>query len=307
LSKSIFFRQAISSSRQLTVVVLVLLLSSPSISNAISGGVRANAPERIRIQDLEKHNDPIASYIVEILALTIKKSGASYVIEKLEDEPIPQTRQILDMSQNRGKLDVIWTMTSDEREKEILPIRIPIDKGFFGWRIAFVHSDNASLLHGVKTIEDLAAFKAGQGHFWPDTSILRSNGLSVVTGSDETLANMLKAKRFDYFPRPIIAIWNEKKNQKAFSSFAIDTTFVLHYPTAFYFFVAPNKKKLAADLTKGLERAIADGSFEITFNKYFQAFIRDADIKNRYIFELKNPLIRDGSLPLNRPELWYRP
>ena len=292
---------------RLHVVALIFLLSILPISNAISGGVKTKPQERIRIQDLEKHHDPIANYIVEILALAIKKSGISYVIEKLDDEPVPQTRQILDMSQNRGKLDVIWTMTSDEREKEILPIRIPIDKGFFGWRIAFVHGDNPSILQGVKTLGDLANFKAGQGHFWPDTPILRSNGLPVVTGSDETLANMLKAKRFDYYPRPIIAIWNEKKNQKDFSNFAIDTTFVLHYPTAFYFFVAPNRKKLADDLTKGLERAIADGSFESTFNKYFQGFIRDADIKNRLIFELKNPLIRDGSLPMNRPELWYRP
>ena len=305
--QSIFLTQVDRISRQLPIVALMFLLSLFSVSNTIAGGVKAKAPESIRIQDLEKHNDPIANYIVEVLGLAIKKSGTSYVIEKLQDEPIPQARQILDMSQNRGKLDVIWTMTSDEREKEILPIRIPIDKGFFGWRIAFVHSDNANLLRGVKTIEDLANFKAGQGHFWPDTPILRSNGLPVVTGSDETLANMLKAKRFDYFPRPIIAIWNEKKNQKEFSSFAIDTTFVLHYPTAFYFFVTPSRKKLAADLTKGLERAIADGSFETVFNKYFQGFIRDADIKNRYIFELKNPLIGNGSLPLNRPELWYRP
>ncbi len=211
------------------------------------------------------------------------------------------------MSHNRGPLDVIWTMTSDEREKQVLPIRIPIDKGFFGWRIAFVNGDNPSLLHGVKTIEDLAKFKAGQGYLWPDTPILRSNGLPVVTGSDETLANMLSAKRFDYFPRPIIAIWNEQKNQKEFSSFAIDTTFVLHYPTAFYFFVAPDRTKLAQDLSTGLERAIADGSFDTVFNKYFQGFIRQADIKNRHIFELENPLIGPGSLPLNRPELWFRP
>ena len=107
--------------------------------------------ERIRIQDLEKVNDPIATYIVEILALAIKKSGQPYVIAKLPGETIPQARQILDMSHNRGQLDVIWTMTSDERESELLPIRVPIDKGFFGWRIAFVNGDQATLLHSVKT------------------------------------------------------------------------------------------------------------------------------------------------------------
>ena len=274
------------------------------------GGAHAETPkqvQRIRIQDLEKVNDPIASYIVEILALAIKKSGKAYIIEKLPGAPIPQARQIVDLSHNRGDIDVIWTMTSDERESQMLPIRIPIDKGFFGWRIAFVHKDNIDLLHHVKTKSDLAKFKAGQGYLWPDTDILRSNGLPVVTGSDESLANMLNAKRFDYFPRPVIAIWNEQKYQKEYSNLAIDTTFILHYPTAFYFFVAPKQTKLAEDLTLGLERAIADGSFEAVFNKYFQTFIRQADIKNRLIFDLNNPLIKANSLPLDRPKLWYRP
>jgi hypothetical protein len=309
LTEPTFFPQRKSMSLHRHMATLVLFLCVFSISMVICADTQAKTktPERIHIQDLEKYHDPIASYVVEILALALKKSGAPYIIEKLPDEPIPQARQILNISHNRGTLDVIWTMTSDEREKAMLPIRIPIDKGFFGWRIAFVHNDNARLLQNVKTIADLAKFKAGQGYLWPDTPILRSNGLPVVTGSDETLANMLSAKRFDYFPRPIIAIWNEQKNQKEFSTFAIDTTFVLHYPTAFYFFVAPNRKKLAEDLTTGLNRAIADGSFDMVFNKHFQNFIRQADIKTRHILELDNPLINIDSLPLSRPDLWYHP
>jgi hypothetical protein len=51
-------------------------------------------------------------------------------LKKLGGESILQVRQIVDMPQNRGELDVIWTMISDERERQILPIRIHIDKGF---------------------------------------------------------------------------------------------------------------------------------------------------------------------------------
>ena len=259
----------------------------------------------IRIQDLERTNDPIASYIVEILRLAIKKSGVDYVIVKSTEAPVPQARQIFDSSQNQGKLDVIWTMTSDEREKQIRAIKIPIDKGFFGWRIPFIHSDNPDLLKSATSLAELAKFRAGQGTQWPDTDILRHNGLAVVTGSDEALANMLRVKRFDYFPRPIIAIWNEQKNVE-YRHFVIDKTFVLHYPTAFYFFVSPKRTQLAEDLTRGLERAVEDGSFDRTFNKYFADFIRDADIKHRVIFDLKNPLIKEGSLPTN-PKFWFKP
>lgn len=289
-----------------TLSACMLLASLSAWSSAETPVQLPPNPQRLRIQDLEKAHDPIAAYVVEILALAIKKSGEAYVIEKLSGAPVPQARQIVDLSHNRGDLDVIWTMTSDEREAQILPIRIPIDKGFFGWRIAFVNADQANLLQSIKTKADLAKFKAGQGYLWPDTDILRSNGLPVVTGSDESLPSMLKAKRFDYFPRPVIAIWTEQKNHSELN-LAIDTTVALHYPTAFYFFVAPNQKKLAQDLTKGLERAIADGSFDAVFNKYFQTFIKQADIKNRLIFDLNNPLIKAGSLPLNRAKLWFRP
>lgn len=280
-----------------TIIAFAILLSTMH-------GARAESIP-IRIQDLERTNDPIATYIVEILRLAIKKSGADYVIVKSSEAPVPQARQIFDLSQNQGKLDVIWTMTSDEREKQIRAIKIPIDKGFFGWRIPFIHSDNPALLKNANSIAQLSKFRAGQGTQWPDTDILRHNGLPVVTGSDESLANMLRAKRFDYFPRPIIAIWNEQKNVE-YRHFVIDKTFVLHYPTAFYFFVSPAQTKLAEDLSRGLERAIEDGSFDRTFNKYFADFIRDADIKHRHIFELKNPLIKEGSLPQN-PKYWFKP
>lgn len=263
--------------------------------------------EAIRIQDLEKEYGIIESYIIEVLSLAIKKSGEAYVLEKLPGAPVPQARQIVELSQNRGNFDVIWTMTSDQRENQILPIRIPIDKGLFGWRIAFILADKINALKSVKTIDDLAKFRAGQGYLWPDTEILKHNGLPVVTGSDDNLANMLKAKRFDYFPRPIIAIWNEQKNQKEYTDLVIDNTFILHYPTAFYFFVAPKNQKLAEVITKGLERSIADGSFDLVFNKYFKTLIQLTNIKNRLVFELENPLIKSTSLPLNRPSLWYKP
>ena len=264
-------------------------------------------PDTIRVQDFEKEYGIIESYIVEVLSLAIKKSGEAYVLEKLPGAPVPQARQIFELSQNRGNFDVIWTMTSDERERQMLPIRIPIDKGLFGWRIAFVLADKAPALKAVKTLRDLTKLRAGQGYLWPDTEILKQNGLAVVTGSDDNLANMLKAKRFDYFPRPIIAIWNELRTQNEYKDLLIDDTFILHYPTAFYFFVAPKRQKLADLITKGLERSIADGSFELVFNKYFKLLIQQTNIKNRLIFELENPLIKSNSLPLNRPALWYKP
>ena len=58
-------------------------------------------------------------------------------------------------------------------------------------------------------------------------------------------------------------------------------------PHSLLFLCSAEAKQLADDLTRGLEKAVEDGSFERTFNKYFAEFIKAADIKHRYIFELK--------------------
>ena len=175
--------------------LFLLPLTAYSAANADTAVQKKLEP--IRIQDLEKEYGIIESYIIEILSLAIKKSGEAYALEKLPGAPVPQARQIFELSQNRGKFDVIWTMTSDERESQILPIRIPIDKGLFGWRIAFVLPDKVPALKAVKTLSDLAKLRAGQGYLWPDTEILKQNGLSVVTGSDDNLADIAFG-RFDF-------------------------------------------------------------------------------------------------------------
>jgi hypothetical protein len=261
---------------------------------------------RLRILDLENSGDPIGKYVTEVLRLAIKHSGVAYSLEKIPSVSTPQVRLIEDLSHNRGILDLMWTMTSDERETQLLPIRIPIDKGLMGWRIAFINPEIAERMKAIKNIQDLSTLKAGQGYFWPDTQILRHNKLPVVTGTAAALPLMLSERRFDYFPRSIIEIWNEQSKHPEMKR-EIDTSMILHYPTALYFFVAPNQKQLAEDLRRGLELSISNGSFEQLFTQYCRPFIVKADLKNRRIFELENPLIQQTSLPLQRSKFWFSP
>ncbi len=88
MTTAVFLNQQPSTLLHRLMAVLKFFLFIFSLSMLISTDVAAKAkiPERIRIQDLEKHNDPIASYVVEILALAIKKSGGPYIIEKLAEE-----------------------------------------------------------------------------------------------------------------------------------------------------------------------------------------------------------------------------
>jgi hypothetical protein len=87
-----------------------------------------------------------------------------------------------------------------------LPIRIPLDKGLLGWRVALVNAATPDRLAGITNVRQLAGLLAGQVADWPDTAILRHAGLKVLTSQDYgNLFPMLQRNRFDYFPRSVIA------------------------------------------------------------------------------------------------------
>ena len=175
-----------------------------------------------------------------------------------------------------------------------------------GWRLALVKAPGDALLKDKASLEDLASLTAGQGHDWPDTAILRANDLEVQTASHyPSLFGMLKAGRFDYFPRSVVEIWAEA-GRYAVDGLVVDPHIVLHYPTAFYFFVANDNSKLAQAVSMGLEMAIKDGSFDALFIRHHQSILEKAALGKRRIIKLSNPLLPEQT-PLQRKELWYLP
>jgi len=241
------------------------------------------------------------TYPVKLLALALDKSGVDYNLAPFEVD-MPQGRALLQMSRGQD-INVLWTMTSIEREQQFLPIRIPIDKGLLGWRLFLISRENQEAFSNVKTLADLKLYSAGQGHDWPDTAILRANGLDVqVAARYDGLFKMLLARRFDYFPRSIMEIWAEQKRH-ALDGIVVEETVMLQYPTALYFFVNKDNKPLANTIEKGLNAAIKDGSFDMLFNHAYGDVMLRANIKARTRLKLTNPLL-PAETPLGRKELW---
>ena len=241
------------------------------------------------------------AYPVKVLELALKKSGVPFNAAPLKAQ-MPQGRALLELAKG-GELNVVWSITSKQRERDLLPIRIPIDKGLYGWRLLLVNRSDVLKFSDVRSLKDMKAFKAGQGHDWPDTSILRANELSVeVSPQYDALFRMLKARRFDYFPRSVLEIWGEA-DQYADAGLVIEPKLLLHYPTAFYFFVSKSKPELAATLERGLNTAIKDGSFERLFQQTYGVLIQRANLAGRTQLLLDNPLL-PSKMPLSRKELW---
>jgi hypothetical protein len=243
-------------------------------------------------------------YPLALLQLALDKAASDLRLEP-SDYHMEQQRALLSLERGEA-VDVVWTMTSIEREQRLLPVRIPLDKGLYGWRIALLRADRAQLLRDVHTLEDLRRLRAGQGHDWPDTAILRHQGLPVETSSSyDSLFLMLRAERFDYFPRAVLEA-NAELQHMHMDDLTLDRHLVLHYPTALYFFFSPQKPQLADTVRQGLELALADGSFDRLFQQHHADDLRRARLDQRRIIELDNPLLPPHT-PLQRRELWYHP
>lgn len=253
-----------------------------------------------------RDSDPEA-YVAELLQLAVDHAPQHYQLHPTS-EPMAQSRAQQMLEQHSPHLQVMWAMTTREREQRLLPIRIPIYKGLIGWRINLLRPQDAQRLSQVDELADLQSLRFGQRHDWPDTPLLRANGLRVVTSpSYPGLFAMLHAGRFDAFPREVVTVWQEQAQAARDGlELSVDEHIVLHYPTAFYFFTSRQDTQLAEHLRLGLEAAIADGSFERLFQHHHGATLRRARLEQRRVIELKNPEL-PAETPFGRQELWYRP
>ena len=252
----------------------------------------AGAGERLIYPRHSEGRNP-EPYVVELLQLALARSGGDYRLEP-SAQPMPQSRAQLRLEQDDPGLQVMWAQSRDDLEETLLPIRIPIYRGLIGWRIPLVSAAHKDLLASVRTLDDLRR--------------LRANGLEVKTSQNyESLFRMLDAGRFEVFPREVVVIDGELEDaSRAGLHLAIDQHLALHYPAAFYFFVSRQRPELAEAIRQGLEKAIADGSFERLFERHFKTRLEKLALRQRRIIELKNPYL-PGKTPFQREALWYRP
>jgi hypothetical protein len=271
---------------------------------AWQGVAAMSAPLLITYPQPESDADSRGDYYVKVLELALSKAAPEHLLQASQTR-MAKSRALMQLKSSSG-IDVVWAMTTREREASLMPIRIPIDRGLLGWRIFLINKRDQGEFGKIDSIEKLRAHSAGQGHDWPDATILRDNGLTVVSSpSYDGLFLMLQAGRFQYFPRGIGEIWDEARRH-AELDVVVEQSLALHYPACVYFFVNRNNPALATMLERGLRRAISDGSFNELFNGFHGDFIKRANLKTRHVIELHNPLLPTDT-PVNQRELWFEP
>ncbi len=280
------------------VLAVPLLLAARPLRAQPSGPVRL--PRHIGVPD------PQLAYVRRVVELALSRSGSRLEIRPV-DLDMAQGRTLIELASGHCPVDLMWTMTDTQRENSgLLPVRVPIDRGLLGWRLLLVRRSELAQWHSVRTLNELALRVAGQGHDWPDTAILRANGLQVGTSSGyKALFRMLAARRIDYFPRSILEIDTELAGGR-YPDLAIAPGLMLHYPAAAYLFVSPARPELAAELRVGLEAAVADGSFQRLHREFYGAVLKAHPVSPDRVLKLSNPLLPPET-PVNRREFWLHP
>ncbi|ACE83323.1 substrate-binding periplasmic protein [Cellvibrio japonicus] len=262
------------------------------------GSTSTQAEQTLNINTSSDVNSP---YAMQMIELANQHIGNKYHI-KTVDDGVTKSRIMEDVA--NGTYDVFWASTNNDTEAKFDPIRIPLFKGLLGHRIFIIRQGDQARFDHIKTLEDLKQIKLGSGTTWADTGILKANGLTVVTANKyPNMFYMLDGSRFDAFPRgahePFVEI---EKNQHL--PLTIEKNLMLVYRMPFYLFVRKGNTELVNDLTRGLELALKDGSFDKLFINHpsVQDVIQKAGLQNRRIFYLDNPTLSQA--PLDRPELW---
>jgi ABC-type amino acid transport substrate-binding protein len=238
------------------------------------------------------------AYQIELLALALEKTAntdGEYILDPIV---IDVTKgRMLHMFKN-NRFDVLWMATTSDREKDFLPVRIPLLQGILGYRIFLINKEDINDFAAVKDFKDLKVkYDAGFGSHWADRKILEYNGIRIIhTPLYENLFKMLSAGRFDYFPRGIDEVWLEYEERKSkYPNMEIEKTLGFYYPYPYYFFVNKNNQVLADRIERGLEAALTDGAFKKLFNKYYGEYINKAYLERRTIFFLENPDLPPGT------------
>jgi hypothetical protein len=286
------------------MVAYILFIMGSCLSHQLHADQSAPIVVRYPSSDSNPYYYKRVKYFVEILQLALSKSDHNYQLEKLQMPFMNETRSKTNLAARL--YDIHWLNAQTPFETELEPIRIPLCKGLSGWRILFIRPESQAAFSNLKSMNDLRHYTAGHGNDWPDAARYQSLDLpQKLSGSWKGLFSMLKQNRIDYLSRSSLEIYDE---EDAFPelNLKVESQLVIRYPAAYYFYVKKTNTQLAADIKVGLERAIADGSFDVIFNRYFSEKIKRLRMEGRRIIEI--PLPEDVPLIVDRkahPSYWY--
>lgn len=256
----------------------------------------------------EEPNDTRFNDLKAILKTALEKTVTEFGPYELQQSKSKMNglRYLTELEKGR-EVNLVWSSTSEEKEKNFLPIRIPLRKGLLGYRISLIAKEKQAQIDQVKTLADLKKLSIGQGVGWDDVKLYEANGIKVTQAKYGNLFRMTNYGRFDLFPRGINEIFSEYASQSPENTkLAIEKNLLIYYPWPYYFFLNKRDGALKKRIEIGLRKMIKDGSFDAIFIKYNGKAIEQANFKGRRLIKINNYLLPKET-PLNDASLWFHP
>ena len=116
---------------------------------------------------------------------------------------VNEARYLAEIRDGGGEANVVWSSTSEQKERELLPIRFELRKGLLGYRVALIDRRRQADFDRVATFAELKKLTLGQGIGWGDVAVYQAAGIRVSTAPYDDLFRMVANDRFDLFPRGV--------------------------------------------------------------------------------------------------------
>lgn len=285
----------------LRLLILPLLLWS---------GVVESAPLlRVTYPATESRTDTRFDDLKEILKTALDETvdtDGPYTLAA-SNRYVTEARYLSDIRDGSGEANVVWSSTSEQKERELLPIRFELRKGLLGFRVALIDQRRQKEFDRVATFADVKKLTIGQGIGWGDVAVYEAAGIKVTTAPYESLFRMVANDRFDLFPRGVGEAFREHSARRSeVPELSVERGLLLYYPWPYYFFCNRTDTALAARIERGLKRMRVDGSFDRIFWKYNRAAIEQARMSERRVIQIPNPLLPKDT-PLSDAGMWFDP
>lgn len=279
------------------IVLLMSLLTHVGVygQQHTSTEVSTNLPHTVlRLPNVHPGRDSVYSYAKSLLTESLRITEPQYGTFELivSDQETAQERQLRSLEHNM--LDVTWSVTSTERERQFLPIRIPIMAGLFGKRALFVKEGDVRLKE-IESLADLQKFRAVLGYDWPDTKIFRANDIPVLETTYRASFRIVSEEFADMFPRSVMEIQEELADKTLSKGLAIDEHLIISYPSPIFFFVGSDNQALAGRIAEGLLRLFETGEFQKLLLNHGNFREAMALTEGRTVIEIDNPLLSEQS------------
>ncbi|MGQ5522067.1 amino acid ABC transporter substrate-binding protein [Chitinimonas sp. PSY-7] len=301
---------------QISFLNILRILLAITVLPVVAASVPPTQQQPATVQNViypapESENDHRFDDLVEFLRVALDHTVPKYGPYKLMPSEfiMNESLYITEIKSNSGKINVMWSSTSPEKERELQAIRISLRKDLLGYRIALINVSKQAEIDNIKTLEDLKKLKIGQGRGWGDNQVYKANGITVNEHNYKDLFRLTAEKYVDLFPRGITEVFEEfELNHPEIPDLSVEKRLVIYYPWPYYFFTSRKDIALAQRIEKGLQMMIEDGSFDKLFYRFNSPAIFKANLKNRRVIQIKNPFlpkdvpIGSGSIqPLDLP------